>query len=431
MDSHSPRDTSRKVTPHRDTLWLAGADGLNLLIGIAIHVILTRTLLSKEYGMFVLLLDLFHVIVILIDLGLPTLIGRDGGKLGNLLPRLLNRVAGLQMMLMIPLAAGIFITFGWMESAWKFPALTLAAAAGLQVVAYSFRAAFRALGEARLEALIRVIDRAVVALLMGGWAESLPQLAAASALGPAIALLVAFAFWRGGIEPNLSAGDDTVDTHKLGRRGLVKSGLPFLVAAGALVITVRIEKLMLGLFATPNDVAVFQIAWLGFIAGYAPVLSLRAVLLSWFGEVRKDATLLAFRYKRALIAVGILAPIGVAIGYLVGGFAILSFFPESNSSSKPYTVLLVAWVFHLLASPSLALIQVGERPWNYTRILWVGIAVSAAGCAFLIPRADVDLIAPAMAAAQTAAAAAFVVLALAFSITFQREKRGGFSNQKE
>ena len=75
--------SDRKVVPQRDTLWLSSADAINLFFGIVIHVILTRRLLSDEYGTFILLLDFFHVCVILVDLGLPTLIGRDGDRLGS------------------------------------------------------------------------------------------------------------------------------------------------------------------------------------------------------------------------------------------------------------------------------------------------------------------------------------------------------------
>ena len=32
----------RKVVPQRDTLWLSGADAINLVFGIIIHVVLTR-----------------------------------------------------------------------------------------------------------------------------------------------------------------------------------------------------------------------------------------------------------------------------------------------------------------------------------------------------------------------------------------------------
>jgi O-antigen/teichoic acid export membrane protein len=192
----------------------------------------------------------------------------------------------------------------------------------------------------------------------------------------------------------------------------VKTGLPFLFASAALVINVRIEKLLLGVFATPEDVAVFQIAWLGFIAGYGPILSLRAVLLSWFGEVRDDVEKLMHRYKRAFFACGILAPIGAGIGLLIGPFAFAALFPEyADLAAKPFLILMFAWLFHTLASPSLALIQVSEKPWNYTRILWAGIVVSTVACLILIPTQPN----PVAGATGAAFAGALFVFALAFT----------------
>jgi O-antigen/teichoic acid export membrane protein len=377
----------RKVVPQRDTLWLSGADAINLVFGIIIHVVLTRALLSDEYGTFVLLLDFFHVCVILVDLGLPTLIARDGGRLGNHLSELLTKISSLQIVLMWVIAIAAMFVVGSFNSVWKNPAFLLAIGAGLQVLAYSFRSAFRALGEARLEALVRVSDRAIVALLMATWATDLPTLAGATALGPAFALAISMSVWKWRIEPGLNEPNENApETAKMGRRDLVRTGLPFLVAGAALIINIRIEKLLLGVLATPQDVAVFQIAWLGFIAGYGPILSLRAVLLSWFGEVRDDYNKLLHRYNRALFATGILALIGMGIGLLVAPFAFGNLFPEyTELVERPFYGLLLAWLFHTMASPSLALIQVSEKPWNYSRILWLGIIVSTIASLYLIP----------------------------------------------
>jgi O-antigen/teichoic acid export membrane protein len=199
----------------------------------------------------------------------------------------------------------------------------------------------------------------------------------------------------------------------MGSQQLVGAGLPFLFASAALVVNVRIEKLLLGVFATPTDVAEFQIAWLGFIAGYGPILSLRAILLSWFGEVRNDIEKLKHRYKRALFACTLLSSVGAIIGVGVGPFAFEALFPDyAESVQRPFLALMLAWLFHSMASPSLALIQVGDRPWNYTRILWTGIAVSSVACLYLIPTQPNAV----MGAAGAAALASLVVLALAFAV---------------
>jgi O-antigen/teichoic acid export membrane protein len=403
----------RKVSPHRDTLWLSGADAINLVFGIIIHVILTRSLLNDDYGTFVLLLDFFHVCVILVDLGLPTLIARDGGKLGTKLQNLLEQVFKIQSLSLIIvglLAAfvGIKLFGGWIEAA-----IVLAIGAGLQVLAYSVRAGFRSLGEARLEAIIRIIDRGVVALLIITWADSISQFALATALGPLSALIIALILWNVKGRTNLKEPEAPLPvTANLDNKMLINTGLPFLFASAALIINVRIEKLLLGLLATPEDVAIYQIAWLGFIAGYGPILSLRAVLLSWFGEVRDDLEKLTLRYSRAFTACAILGPVGVGIGLLIGPLAITSLFPDySEMVEKPFLILLLAWLFHTMATPSLALIQVGRKPWNYTRILWSGIAISTVACLFLITTQSNAV----LGAANAACFASICVFTMAFT----------------
>ena len=82
-DASRGEEVNRKVRLERDTLWLSAADMAALFVGIAVHVILTRTFTGGDYGRWVLLLDLFYVTATIVDLGLPTLIGRDGERLGS------------------------------------------------------------------------------------------------------------------------------------------------------------------------------------------------------------------------------------------------------------------------------------------------------------------------------------------------------------
>ena len=379
--------SDRKVVPQRDTLWLSSADAINLFFGIVIHVILTRRLLSDEYGTFILLLDFFHVCVILVDLGLPTLIGRDGDRLGSKLDLIINKISRIQTLIML-LGCGVFAYLGvFLFGGWIGPAIFLSFGAGLLVLTYAHRAALRACGEARLEAIVRISDRGIVAILMLFWSQDVLQLSIATAVGPFVACLIAASVYWIKIAPRLNEPIEPVPaTNNMDNWGLIREGIPFLFASAALVINVRVEKLLLGLFASTNDVATYQIAWLGFIAGYGPILSLRAVLLSWFGEVRDDLEKLKHRYKRAFFSTIILGPIGIGFALLVSPFAFGYLFPDySELIEKPFLALLIAWLFHAIASPCLAIIQVSEKPWNYTKILWMGIGISSVASLYLIP----------------------------------------------
>ena len=378
--------TKRKVAPHRDTLWLSTADAINLIFGIIIHVILTRVLISSDYGLFILLLDFFHVCVIIIDLGMPTLIGRDGERLGIHLNKVIRKIIKIQI---VPFLIGIFLFsfIGvYLFGGWIDVAIILSISAGLLVLTYSYRSALRSLGEARIEAIIRIIDRGVVAFLMITWSSTILEFAIATLIGPICSFVIAYTIFKLKVSPQLSVPSEEIpEISEYDNYNLIKAGLPFLFASAALVINVRIEKLLLGFIAGPNDVAIYQIAWLGFIAGYGPILSLRAILLSWFGEVRDDLEKVIYRFKRAMYATIIVAILGALIAFLIYPFVYDILFPEyTDSVNLPFRILLISWILHTISSPSLSLIQTSTTPWKYTRILWYGITVSGVVCLCLI-----------------------------------------------
>lgn len=381
---------SRRVRLERDTLWLSGADIGALLVGIAVHVVLTRTYAAGDYGRWILLLDLFYLTATFVDLGLPTLIGRDGQRLGDGLRDLVHRSLGIQTRLALPvvLVSAVLGALWVGGGAWWTASAILAISACVQILTYAHRAALRALGESRQEALVRVVDRGATALgivWVASWAGADPvSFALATLAGPVGALGIAL--WLGERRMRRAEAGETLETSAPAGRDLVALGLPFLWAAIALVANVRVEKLMLGVLSTPESVATFQIAWLAFIAGYAPILSVRAVMLSWIGEVRHDAELLAHRFHRSRRVLGLCAPAGLIVGLTLGEMAIATVFPTFAGEAIPlFRLMLAVWVFALLASPALTIIQVSDSPRFYPRVLWAGIIADVLACAVLIP----------------------------------------------
>ena len=382
---------TRRVRLERDTLWLSTADMAALLVGIAVHVILTRTFTDGDYGRWVLLLDLFYVTATIVDLGLPTLIGRDGERLGTAAHGLVNRCLKIQIRWALPIIV-IGGVVGWLwvgkSTIWLVASLILALSACVQILTYAHRAALRALGESRQEALVRFVDRGATAVgivLAASLFGAHPiALALATFLGPVGAMIIAI--WLG--EKRLAIITDDgfeLETKKAEGRALINLGLPFLLAAIALVANVRIEKLMLGLLSTTDSVEIFQIAWLAFIAGYAPILSIRAVMLSWFGEVRDDTEKMWYRAKRAAMLIGVAAIPGFFIGGLIGVEALMAVFPNYAEATTVFSWMLYAWILALFASVPLTLVQVSERPLRYAALLWAGIIADLIACWVLIP----------------------------------------------
>ena len=382
---------TRRVRLERDTLWLSGADMAALLVGIAVHVILTQTFVDGDYGRWVLLLDLFYVTATIVDLGLPALIGRDGERLGGGAGDLVHRCLRLQVRFALPIIifGGLL---GWMwvgdSTVWLVASLILALSACVQILTYAHRAALRALGESRQEALVRFVDRGATAVCIVVAASQFGAhpiaLALATFAGPLGAMVIAVQFG----EKRLAAtvGGTKLETSNAEGKELLHLGFPFLLAAIALVVNVRIEKLMLGLISVPLQVEIFQIAWLAFIAGYAPILSIRAVMLSWFGEVRDDAGKMWYRAKRAAIIIGVASIPGFFIGGLIGVEALSVVFPDyADKATGVFSWMLFAWLLALFASVPLTLVQVSERPLRYAALLWSGIIVDLLACWVLIP----------------------------------------------
>ena len=403
---------TRRVRLERDTLWLSTADLAALLVGLAVHVVLTRAFTEGDYGRWVLLLDLFYVTATIVDLGLPTLIGRDGERLGAGAHNLVHRCIRIQIRISLPiiLIGGVI---GWMwvgeSTDWLIASVILALSACVQILTYAHRAALRALGESRQEALVRFVDRGATALgivlvVYQFGANPIP-LAMATFLGPLGAMLIAIRLG----EKLLSKAEpgETLETSIADGRTLVNLGLPFLLAAVALVANVRVEKLMLGTLSSTVSVEIFQIAWLAFIAGYAPILSIRAVMLSWFGEVRDERKKMWHRAKRATILIATCSIPGYFIGGWMGVEALVYVFPDyADKATAVFSSLLFVWVLALLASVPLTLVQVSERPLRYAGLLWSGIVADLIACWVLIPDSEF----PAESAAYAAIIGATVVL---------------------
>ncbi|MCH2637183.1 MAG: hypothetical protein MKZ56_02310 [Candidatus Thalassarchaeum sp.] len=403
---------TRRVRLERDTLWLSGADMIALLVGIVVHVVLTRTFTDGDYGRWVLLLDLFYVTATIVDLGLPTLIGRDGERLGAGAHDLVHRCLRLQIRFALPIIV-IGGLLGWMwvgeSTPWLIASFILALSACIQILTYAHRAALRALGESRQEALVRFVDRGATAagiVLAASLFGAHPiALALATFVGPLGAVMIAI--WLGERRLRTTTGGLELETTAADGRVLIGLGVPFLLAAIALVANVRIEKLMLGTISTPEQVEIFQIAWLAFIAGYAPILSIRAVMLSCCGEVRDEKEKMWYRAKRAAVLIGIAAIPGYFIGGLIGHEAIIAVFPDyADNATVVFSWMLMAWILALVASVPLTLVQVSERPLRYAALLWSGIVADLIACIVLIP----DSSFPAEQAAFAAIIGAGVVL---------------------
>ncbi|RZD41484.1 MAG: hypothetical protein CXT70_04455 [Methanobacteriota archaeon] len=152
----------------RDSTWLAGTDLFSVFLALVGQVILTRSLLSSDYGLFIILLDLFATTFLIVDLGLPTLLARDGVKAPHLVWPAVWRVYGMQLKIAIPFFLLTLFLTPQIITSWQdeFSLLLLTSViAIIHIASYAPRSALRAIGEARIEGITKVIERAITTTL--------------------------------------------------------------------------------------------------------------------------------------------------------------------------------------------------------------------------------------------------------------------------
>ena len=99
----------------RDSSWLIGADIVAVFLALIGQVVLTRTLITEDYGIFIIALDIFATVFLIVDLGLPTILARDGAKSPNLIWPAILRIYKIQAVFLLPflllslLMSGAFI----------------------------------------------------------------------------------------------------------------------------------------------------------------------------------------------------------------------------------------------------------------------------------------------------------------------------------
>jgi len=81
----------RKPSVGRDSTWLVGADLFAVALAFLGQIILARMLLPEQYGWMVIAIDVYASFFLVVDLGLPTLLARDGAQAPDLVPRAVHR----------------------------------------------------------------------------------------------------------------------------------------------------------------------------------------------------------------------------------------------------------------------------------------------------------------------------------------------------
>ena len=194
-------DAHRTPSSGRDASWLVSADLLAVALAFIGQIFLTHALLEEQYGWMVLAIDLYASLFLIVDLGLPTLIARDGTKAPSMVSPAVWRTYRWQALAAIPfvLLAVLARPEDWLNIGAPTTLLVLAGLVALvHVASYAPRSGLRVLGEARLEAMTKVVERgltvAAYAVLASQGSTSPTAYTAAFLLGATAGWLLAL-FW--------------------------------------------------------------------------------------------------------------------------------------------------------------------------------------------------------------------------------------------
>ena len=368
-------------------MWLASSDGLAIVLGLIGQVILAKALLPSDYGLLVVILDAFATMYILIDAGLPTILARDVPRVPGASKKAVRRVLKLQTMIALPF---ILISAITSSMIWDDVPATLLLACGVvalgHIMSYPHRSMLRALGEARIESILKLVERIVTTGLyyvffIKGY-ESPTIYAFGFSIGVFISLIGIL------VVGERLARDDGSDLPPdwNSNKSLFIAALPFAITLGILPYVTRLEKFLLAGLSSYDDVSLYHVAQLAWIAGLMLPQAMRSALLPYLGEARDKPKLFS---KRMLIAhhwTLVLLPVGLVAGHLIVSLSIPRFFDSDYSQAvEVFDILLAGWAMTLLSIPWYVALQAGHNPWRFTILISLVVVAAALSGWMLIP----------------------------------------------
>ena len=154
-----------------------------------------------------------------------------------------------------------------------------------------------------------------------------------------------------GLEKGLQRRKWRFATRWNSKRTLLFSALPFAVTLVS-YHTYRLEKFLLAGLSSYDDVSLYHVAQLAWIAGIMLPQAMQATLLPYLGEARDDPAKFNNRMLIAHHWTIVLLPIGLIAGHAIVSFSIPRFFDSDYSDAvQVFDILLAGWAMTLLAVP--------------------------------------------------------------------------------
>ena len=374
----------RRPALGRDAGWLLGAEIISVFLAFFGQIILTRMLLPVEYGWLVLAIDVYASLFLITDLGLPTLLARDGSNHPEGVRHAVWRTYKMQgsafaFFFILALIVQPLNYFG--QDAPQFLALLGMVIAFIHIASYSPRTALRSIGHAHQEAISKVIERTVIVagylLLFWYGSDQVISYAIVFAIGGLVSVFYSlFILHNLTNSPQFRQDSTGLGSDWASNRMLLYSALPFAITLSILPYVIRIEKFMIALVSNVDAMAVFHVAQLAWLAGLVVPAALRSSLLPVLGSHRRHPEQQHRPMDASLdICLGIL-PIGLFSGFLLVKYLAPLAFPEQyfdgslgGNAVDLFTILLLGWAATTLATPTYTRLQTHQNPWRFTAFI--------------------------------------------------------------
>lgn len=444
MGANQLHVAAREPQMGRDSAWLGGADLVAVFLALFGQVLLTRALVTEDFGLFIIAFDAFATLFLIVDLGLPTLLARDGAKAIHKVWPSIFRIYRLQALMLLPFLLLAMVATPFIDTSWRDHAPLLLLCAGIAVAhiaSYAPRTALRVGGEARLEALSKLVERGITvfgyAVLFWIGSTSVTMFALAFFLGAMSGLIASLAWSKRLLQPRAEQGGDaSLGEVWASNSTLLLHALPFAITLGVLPYVVRIEKFILSGTLGLDAAALFHVAQLAWLAGLVVPQAMRAALLPLLGERRDAPEAFMLQMNKSLDLCFALLPYGVYGGAAIVWLALPVAFPEQytdgtlgTSAVQLFMVLLFGWCCTVLATPTYTALQAGPKPWHFTIFITVVVAFAGVVGGWLIGwRSEVSIEQGLFAAAIASSLSAAFMLGLSLwmagsqSIVGQRKK---------
>mgnify|MGYP003324071657 FL=1 len=133
MGANQLHVAAREPQMGRDSAWLGGADLVAVFLALFGQVLLTRALVTEDFGLFIIAFDAFATLFLIVDLGLPTLLARDGAKAIHKVWPSIFRIYRLQALMLLPFLFLAMVATPFIDTSWRDHAPLLLLCAGIAV----------------------------------------------------------------------------------------------------------------------------------------------------------------------------------------------------------------------------------------------------------------------------------------------------------